>query len=317
MKKENVFIVSLCGGLGNQLFQVSHALAVTQGTILAETSFGFPRRNELGEPEVFSFTHPERIRNHGFSTPSTFLSRTASYLLRSRSNPNGIERIKIYRTCISIICAFLFSLYFKRLIRIVHFEGLGIKSFKEISSSNLQIGYFQSYLTSDVDSVLSEMKAMTPINISKLASEYLEDSEGKHVLVVHVRLGDYKSEQNFGMPSHQYYENSIKFALAKEPFTDVWIFSDEISLAKRKLSISTDLPVRWIGNEELTTAETFEIMKSGDGFIISNSSYSWWAARLSHAENPIVISPKPWFKNLKEPDNLIPSEWVRLNAHYE
>lgn len=317
MKKEKEFIVSLCGGLGNQLFQVSHALAVTQGTILAESNFGFPRRNELGQPEIFSFTQPKRFQSHEFKLPSKFLSRAASYLLRSRSNPNRIERIKIFRTCISITCNVLFSLYFKRLIRIVHSEGLGIKLFQVNSSRNLQIGYFQSYLTSEVDSVLSEMRSMIPIRISKLASEYLEDSAGKQVLVVHVRLGDYKSEQNFGMPGHQYYENAINLALSKEPFTQVWIFSDEISLAIRKINISTELPVRWIGDEELTTAETFEIMKSGNGFIIANSSYSWWAARLSHTKNPLVISPKPWFKNLKEPDNLIPSDWVRLNAYYD
>jgi hypothetical protein len=161
------------------------------------------------------------------------------------------------------------------------------------------------------------MKAMTPIKISKRASEYLDNSAREHVLVVHVRLGDYKSEQDFGMPGYQYYENAINLALATETFTEVWIFSDEISLAKRKLAISTGLFIRWVGDEELTTAETFEIMKSGKGFIIANSSFSWWAARLSRTKDPLVISPEPWFKNLKEPDNLVPLEWVRLDAYYE
>jgi hypothetical protein len=77
-----------------------------------------------------------------------------------------------------------------------------------------------------------------------------------------------------------------------------------------------DLPVTWFSDLDLSTAETFTVMRQGHGFIIANSSFSWWAARLSTAADPLVIAPKPWFKNLDEPDNLIPPEWVRIDANY-
>lgn len=196
-------------------------------------------------------------------------------------------------------------------------EGLGVRNFKVDTSKNLQIGYFQSYLTTEDSKVIAEMQGMVPKRISHRASELLRESSKKGILVVHVRLGDYKSEQDFGMPGDQYYKSAIKLAMETKVFTEIWIFSDEISLAKERLSISSELPIRWIGEENLSTSETFEIMKSGKGFVIANSSFSWWAARLSYSSEPLVITPDPWFKNLKEPDNLVPPQWLRLNAHYE
>jgi hypothetical protein len=38
-------------------------------------------------------------------------------------------------------------------------------------------------------------------------------------------------------------------------------------------------------------------MRACDGYIIANSSFSWWAAWLSDQENPVVIAPtaEQWF----------------------
>ena len=53
-------------------------------------------------------------------------------------------------------------------------------------------------------------------------------------------------------------------------------------------------------------------MRYGHGYIIANSSLSWWAASLSHAKNPLVVAPSPWFKQIGTPNKLIPDNWNTL-----
>jgi len=57
-------------------------------------------------------------------------------------------------------------------------------------------------------------------------------------------------------------------------------------------------------------------MRFGKGYIIANSTFSWWGARLSYEEEPDVIVPKPWFAQAEVPIDLIPSNWEELSAGY-
>jgi hypothetical protein len=45
--------------------------------------------------------------------------------------------------------------------------------------------------------------------------------------------------------------------------------------------------------------------------IISNSSFSWWAAWLNENKNKTVIAPSKWFKKDIKHD-IIPESWVKL-----
>lgn len=61
-----------------------------------------------------------------------------------------------------------------------------------------------------------------------------------------------------------------------------------------------------------TTMEDFYMMAGCKAHIISNSTYSWWAAWIADGE---VIAPKEWFgktnKHLEEHD-IIPQRWIKL-----
>lgn len=49
-------------------------------------------------------------------------------------------------------------------------------------------------------------------------------------------------------------------------------------------------------------------------YIISNSTFSWWAQYLSRNENKVVIAPSKWFNEGYgiEPD-LYDKEWILIN----
>ena len=114
MKRETYFL-SLCGGLGNQFFQLANALAVADEQIKIESNFGHPRLNQNGVPEILSFSLPQRVKFETFTEPSFFLSKTASYLLRTRSLPKKFEKFLIFRFVVTSIANLLFSFYFNRI----------------------------------------------------------------------------------------------------------------------------------------------------------------------------------------------------------
>jgi hypothetical protein len=76
------------------------------------------------------------------------------------------------------------------------------------------------------------------------------------------------------------------------------------------------IPIEWIDNTNLSASETLQLFRRCDGYIIANSSFSWWAAMLSQAVNPIVIAPTKWFRNLEDPKELIPPSWLRVNSTF-
>jgi hypothetical protein len=95
----------------------------------------------------------------------------------------------------------------------------------------------------------------------------------------------------------------------------IWIFSDEIARAKELIEVDLDSNlVRWIEEVDQSPASTMELMRHGVGYVIANSTFSWWAAYLSYNTGSPVIAPDPWFKEIEEPAGLIPPSWNRLNA---
>ncbi|MEC9064057.1 MAG: alpha-1,2-fucosyltransferase, partial [Pseudomonadota bacterium] len=59
------------------------------------------------------------------------------------------------------------------------------------------------------------------------------------------------------------------------------------------------------------------LMSMCTGFIIANSTFSWWPAWLSEAEDKTVVYPKQWFGitgYTKDHDvsDLFPRRWVKI-----
>jgi hypothetical protein len=72
----------------------------------------------------------------------------------------------------------------------------------------------------------------------------------------------------------------------------------------------------WISPPIGTDAtESLVLMSFGKAIITANSSFSWWAA-VSGNRTKKVIAPIPWFKNLDEPKDLIPGNWLRIKSSW-
>jgi hypothetical protein len=133
-------------------------------------------------------------------------------------------------------------------------------------------------------------------------------------LVVHVRLGDYLVEGGFGTLDQSYYLKAIGKAMELGDFGKIWMFSDEPSDAIRRLPSLPGLEVRVMPAFEESPATALEVMRMGKGYVIANSTFSWWGASLSYQPNPVVVYPYPWFKSIDSPLDLVPPNWLPIST---
>jgi len=310
--------LSLTGGLGNQLFQLSAALAVANGDeVIVEWVNSRPRLNSSRHAEITDFDLPDNVSFRELHRFQSLSSKAVGYVLRMGVSPRKYEKPKIFRQVISFFASLINILTFGRYIRICYNQGVGY--FPEVAGKSDKslhmIGYFQTYKWVD-DSrspvSLSQIKIKDPseelISFTKLA-------EQEEPLVVHMRFGDYRLENSFGLLTANYYQESLKELWNSDLYRSVWVFSDEIDEARKYLQSADIDEIRYISDVANSSAQTLEAMRLGKGFVIGNSSFSWWAARLSLNQNVRVIAPTPWFIGQEEPCDLIPLNWIRRPGH--
>jgi len=131
-------------------------------------------------------------------------------------------------------------------------------------------------------------------------------------VALHVRRGDFITNvENHFNQGLEYYSAALK---EFEKHREVIVFSDD---------------PKWCSEQELFAPNNFLISENDNPyvdmclmtmcshFIIANSTFSWWPAWLSTAEDKMVVYPKQWFgitgytKDHNVSD-LFPSNWIKL-----
>ena len=115
--------------------------------------------------------------------------------------------------------------------------------------------------------------------------------------------------------SFQYFKNALDL-IPRIDDQEFWIFSDSLSVAKDFASFAK-LPVARTqiiqAPPDSPDAESMLLMTLGSALVISNSTFSWWGGYLNKDAEQIV-APKKWFKNLEDPANLIPRNWLNCES---
>lgn len=312
--------LSLTGGLGNQLFQMAAALQIANGDeIEVEWVNSRPRLNSGQEPEISDFTLPVNVKFQKWHKFQAFSSKSVGYILRAGVNPRKYESSKLFRHTTAFLASIANIATFRKFIRIYVNKGVGYShefSLDEHKSLHL-VGYFQTYKWVEKYGSTGQLENIKVRNQSPQLMELIELAATEYPLVVHMRFGDYRLENSFGLLTSRYYRDSIRELWKSEKFKSIWVFSDEIDQAQKYLSECEFKDVRYIPDVAKSSAQTLEAMRLGKGYVIGNSSFSWWAARLSFNEEAPVIAPTPWFIGQSEPTDLIPPNWIRMMGHTE
>jgi hypothetical protein len=210
---------------------------------------------------------------------------------------------------LSSACLFLLT---GRIWSIAAGDNLGFPSSLNLRRNTLLIGYFQTDRFIEQIGVDKFISGSATLN--SVVEEYRELSKLEMPLVMHVRLGDYRNESKIGILSDNYYLDNYQFLWSTGKYQKIWLFSDEPNEAIKLLHSNLIPYVRVIDSHNLSSAQTLEVMTFGKGYLIANSTFSWWGAYLSKTANAEVIAPLPWFKNLPEPRFLVPKNWNRAEG---
>jgi hypothetical protein len=310
--------LSLTGGLGNQLFQLSAALAVAQGDqIVVEWKNARPRLNVSQLPEITEFHLPKNVSFQNQPKFQRLNSKAVGFLTRLGVNPRPFEKTKVFEKLVTSLVSLISIRTFGAFAQTKVNKGVGfcpeINTVRE-KSVHL-IGYFQTYKWMVESSTLYSLTNTFIREPSNALLQLMKLAESEDPLVVHLRFGDYRNEPSFGLLTRDYYHDSILELLSEFQFKSIWVFSDEIEEAKSYLQTVDFSNFRFISDVENSSSQTLEAMRLGKGFVIGNSSFSWWAANLARNPSVPVIAPTPWFIGQQEPLDLIPPKWRRRHAH--
>lgn len=303
--------VFLTGGLGNQLFQLAAALHYAGSRrIELDVHTAKPRKNKSGEAEILSFDLPPQIHILKINKGS-FVRKVFGFNLHSGYLPRNFEKKMMFKAIRRLASTIALGVALRRFYQIIVSNNLGDDR-KIIGSdrNEIIIGYFQTYkFASEVINIKEKLFGkLNNQNFQEFKSLAVEEKP----LLVHVRLGDYQLEEQFGILTSEYYKAAIEHAWKKGKFKRIWLFSDQPEEALLRIPQQYVDKIRLIDDSGLDSAETLQIMSLCQGYVIANSSFSWWAATFSDFKDPIVVSPEPWFIQLPEPKNLIPPFWDRF-----
>lgn len=193
----------------------------------------------------------------------------------------------------------------KKIYEKEQFSWVDLKS--NFKRNSLLRGYFQHPKYADV--IASDLAGFVR---SKSDSEQISICKcpRKHI-AVHIRRGDYLSNPTnkkiFGVLSDEYFEGNIR---AYENNTHFILFSDsEISL--KVVESASQVGLATNAEKRIKPIELLKALSSYDGLIMSNSSLSWWAARIGREINKDfeVMAPSSWFREIPKSSSLILETW--------
>ena len=263
-------IVKVYGGLGNQLFQYSFALYLKK----------FNKKEVLLDTNEFNYVN----HHSGLELNKLIYNEFSS-----------ISFIKHFKYRISK------SLYRYKFYKQEISDVNKLPSIEEFENIEYFDGYWQTY--SMVNKVQDELfKSLRPLKINGLKIN--DNSVG-----IHVRRGDYLNSKEIYMGSCniEYYKTAVEILNEKMLEPEFYIFSDDIPWCKQNFD--------FIKNKKFvdfndSSFEDFILLIRLRNKIISNSTFSWWAAMLNKNSN-IIVSPNKWNNQILY-DDFLPKSWIKI-----
>ena len=267
-----MIIVRIIGGLGNQMFQYAYAKTLQQK--------GYQVKIDI-----------TKLKDH---KPHRSFQLNQFKIDLEHSKP---------------LSNFLTRLGFRRSLR--EKSLLFDKKLLEVPQREYIQGSFQTekYFTNNRALLLKQFVAKKELSNSTI--NYLKGiTVQKNACSLHINKSDCKTDEKANSLCKtydlSYYNEAVKLILGKFSESHFFIFSDDISWAKKNLKLSNSTYVE----HTVIPHENLHLMSLCNHNITANSSFSWWGAWLNQHQNKTVIAPKKWYINRE--NEVVCTHWIQL-----
>ena len=287
-----MFSVNLCGGLGNQLFQIFTTLALS---FKYSKPFFFLNVHELKSGPTIRHTYWD-----------TFFTQLKPFL--KDSVPQNIVHFKETG---------------------FHFNPIDIETIR--GQTIVIFGYFQSpkYFNDYKPYIYNFLKIDVKKNQvkEKLSNFVSLDYTSNVYISLHFRFGDYKLYPTiYNILDENYYSKALDVLTNKliilhpnkQLNINILYFVEHSELPEAEV-ISQNLRSKYPTFNFTYIDDTFDdweqllVMSLCNHNIISNSTFSWWGAYLNTNRNQLVCCPATWFmpESTLDTRDLYPNAWIK------
>lgn len=285
-------LVTLSGGLGNQMFQYAFYLSLK---VCDKKVYLY--KNKIANSHDHNGYELERL----FHVENNYRGGWLTNLLSVKLLGNILKHI-LFPIKIRERVLYDFSIYGRWLNR-NPFYGVHL------------VGYWQSECYFEqIENSIRNVFAFDEKMLNEQTKNCLKELCKNNAVSLHVRRGDYLLSYNAGtfcnISDTQYYSKAIELLLSKTVDPAFYVFSDDIEWVINNLTLPENtIFVDW--NKGKDSWQDMFLMSVCKHNIIANSSFSWWGAWLNKNKNKIVIAPMQWMRLIPAPD-LVPTTWIRI-----
>ncbi|WP_052184182.1 alpha-1,2-fucosyltransferase [Psychroserpens sp. Hel_I_66] len=292
-----MIIVRLRGGLGNQMFQyaMGRRIANDLGTSL-----------KLDLTSLLKTYKSQMVTNRDYQLD--IFNLEPIFLIQ----PDLL--IKLDKLGLNFVSQFIKGI-----------KLLGIKKYREKTftvedwivenpkDNFLYSGYWQSekYFKSAEDLLRKDFQFKDIL--SPQAQDIFDKIKSENAVCVHMRRGDYVDNPVFNSGSLDYFTSAANYINEHTEKPHFFVFSDDPEWCLKNVKFEQDFTIVDYKTNKIKFKEDLQLMSSCEHFVMSASSFSWWAVWLSNKEGNIVVAPKPWFLNSEnDVKDLVSKRWIRL-----
>lgn len=293
-------------GLGNQMFQYAFARSLQLYT-----------GNDL---QIALNCFEKDLAKRKYSLSNLCIDDSVKVVPKEASR-NKFMFVRIFHKIRTILKSKNIERYISK--NYIHLYGQNGYGFFDISkmkfSKNIIVmGQYQNprYFETFKDIIKKELKVKekpSEQNSDKI-KEILEDNS----VCMHIRRGDYLDEKwsFLNICDKNYYYEAMRIISEKTANPVFYVFSnshEDIEWIKENYDFS-GFKVKYVDLDNCDYEE-LRLMYSCNHFIISNSTFSWWAQYLGEYERKIVVAPSKW-NNRKEVDDsgIFMKEWLLVDV---
>lgn len=281
-------ISRLSGGLGNQMFQYAFARSVQEkygGKIIFDLHlFNYDEQFDL------SLIH--------------FKLNNDVVIENNRKDRLLIILLKIYTRILQFLISRFISNKDKGtelLISLGIFWQHSDTYYDYFKKSSLPIkiiygNYMSEKYFTPIKNILKEEFRIKTIP-SEINKNIISQLKSENSVCIHIRRGDYANSNwasKLLVCDFEYYQKAIKHLDQVLTSPVYYVFtnnSEDVQWIKKNYKFNVQINYIDLNNPDY---EDFRLMTNCKNFVLSNSTYSWWASYLAENTEKIVIAPSRW-----------------------